>query len=160
MSSVLVTCGFLAQEKTGFACFCHRFPLARFGANSDHLRATTRRRRIPLRAERGLKTLEPKAGCKLPEQRRPRRHAGPSMSSVSFSDASAREEPPRRRVQRTLSTVERDALQSVLDVVEREAKRADVFLVRRRGVARALGFESVEDDATRSNFGVFVQDVV
>jgi len=42
------------------------------------------------------------------------------MSSVSFSDASAREEPPRRRVQRTLSTVERDALQSVLDVVERE----------------------------------------
>ena len=41
------------------------------------------------------------------------------MSSVSFSDASAREEPPRRK-QRTLSTVERDALQSVLDVVERE----------------------------------------
>ena len=32
------------------------------------------------------------------------------MSSVSFSDASAREVPPRRRMQRTLSTVERDAL--------------------------------------------------
>ena len=66
------------------------------------------------------------------------------MSSISFSDQSAREPPPRRphaaaresivvdatsgtstpdvdaRRQRTLSTVERDALQSVLDVVERE----------------------------------------
>ena len=51
------------------------------------------------------------------------------MSSVSFSDASAREEPPRRRMQRTLSTVERDALQSVLDVVEREtdSEHTNVF---------------------------------
>ena len=39
------------------------------------------------------------------------------MSSGSFSRDAA---PPRRRLGRTLSTVERDALHSVLDVVERE----------------------------------------
>ena len=66
------------------------------------------------------------------------------MSSVSFSDASAREEPPRRRMQRTLSTVERDALQSVLDVVERETDSEHT-----KGMSRFIGATPADalDDA-------------
>jgi len=97
----------------GFSVSSRSFGAKRTGFTSDRFAA-------------GGSHCEPSEDSKLSSQKQAaisleqRAARDRHMSSVSFSDASAREEPPRRRMQRTLSTVERDALQSVLDVVERE----------------------------------------